>query len=53
MMAVLKYIFGFAIIGLLGWFSYKQVKGIIIAIKERKRAKLENEKTQSDEKKGE
>lgn len=51
MMAVIKYIFGFAIIGLLGWFSYKQVRGIIAAVKERKRAKLEQQKTQSDEKK--
>lgn len=53
MMTVIKYIFGFAIIGLLGWFTYKQVRGIVVAIKERKRAKLENEKTQSDEKKEE
>lgn len=53
MMVVIKYVFGFALIGLLGWFAYKQVKGIIASIKERKRAKLENEKTQSDEKKEE
>lgn len=53
MMAAIKYIFSFALIGLLAWFSYKQIKGIVVAIKQRKAEKNANKDSSESEKKEE
>lgn len=45
------YVFGAIIIGLLGWFSYKNIVAIVKARKESKLKKQELEKTQPDKQK--
>ena len=47
----MSYVIGVLLIGLLGWFAYKQIALIVKDFKKRKQQKLE--KTQSDEQKEE